>query len=195
MPRARRARGKPISAGAPGWRVRPAGGDYVRAGEAGALAEAIRWPGGSPTPPAGDYYSRRRWDRLLWAAITTDTREPAPAAGDDAGRHVAVYPQVGDIAIEYAWPGIMLRAHICAVARSNGLWCARRFGATGWPDGGGADRAAGIAARTTAGVFEPFASAGRRSVGPLATSSSIGAAGQAIGGTRRDSQEPETLRT
>jgi len=49
---------------------------------------------------------------------------------------LAVYPQLGDIAIEYAWPGIMgyaphMMPQVGEIDRACG--CARRSAATGWP--------------------------------------------------------------
>ncbi|MDP2330231.1 MAG: FAD-binding oxidoreductase, partial [Reyranella sp.] len=73
------------------------------------LAQAIRWSGAiSDTRRAGDYYRVIDGDRLLWGGrITTDTREPPRLREMMRGDILSVYPQLGDIRIEYAWPGIM----------------------------------------------------------------------------------------
>ena len=74
-----------------------------------ALGEAIRWPGAiSDTRRAGDYYRVVDGDRLLGGGrITTDTAEPPRLREMMRGDILSVYPQLGDVRIEYAWPGIM----------------------------------------------------------------------------------------
>lgn len=73
------------------------------------LGEAIRWTGAiSDTRRAGDYYRVVDGDRLLWGGrITTDTREPPRLRAMMRGDILSVYPQLGEIAIDYAWPGVM----------------------------------------------------------------------------------------
>ena len=106
------------------------------------LAEAIRWSGAiSDTRRAGDYYRVVDGDRLLWGGrITTDTREPPRLRDMMRGDILSVYPQLGDIAIEYAWPGIMGYAphKMPQVGEIEpGLWVCSAFGGHGrCPDGG-----------------------------------------------------------
>ncbi len=132
-----------------------------------ALAEAIRWSGAiSDTRRAGDYYRVIDGDRLLWGGrITTDTREP-PRLRDMMRRDIlSVYPQLGDVAIEYAWPGLMGYAphRMPQVGEIEpGLWVCSAFGGHGVAQtAAGADAvAAGIAGeddRWT--MFRPFGTA------------------------------------
>ncbi len=100
------------------------------------LARAIRWSGAiSDTRRAGDYYRAIDGDRLLWGGrITTDTREP-PRLRELMRRDIlSVYPQLGDIRIEYAWPGIMGYAphKMPQVGEIEpGLWVCSAFGGHG----------------------------------------------------------------
>ena len=132
-----------------------------------ALAESIRWRGAiSDTRRAGDYYRVVDGDRLLWGGrITTDTREP-PRLRDMMRRDIlSVYPQLGDVAIEYAWPGLMGYAphRMPQVGEIEpGLWVCSAFGGHGVAQtAAGADVvAAGIAGeddRWT--MFRPFGTA------------------------------------
>ncbi len=100
------------------------------------LAEAIRWAGAiSDTRRAGDYYRVIDGDRLLWGGrITTDTREPPRLREMMRGDILSVYPQLGDIRIEYAWPGIMGYAphKMPQVGEIQpGLWICSAFGGHG----------------------------------------------------------------
>ncbi|MDI1287091.1 MAG: FAD-binding oxidoreductase [Reyranella sp.] len=100
------------------------------------LAEAIRWSGAiSDTRRAGDYYRVIDGDRLLWGGrITTDTREPPRLRDMMRGDILSVYPQLGDIRIEYAWPGIMGYAphKMPQVGEIEpGLWVCSAFGGHG----------------------------------------------------------------
>jgi gamma-glutamylputrescine oxidase len=100
------------------------------------LAEAIRWAGAiSDTRRAGDYYRVIDGDRLLWGGrITTDTREPPRLREMMRGDILSVYPQLGDIRIEYAWPGIMGYAphKMPQVGEIQpGLWVCSAFGGHG----------------------------------------------------------------
>jgi gamma-glutamylputrescine oxidase len=101
-----------------------------------ALGEAIRWSGAiSDTRRAGDYYRVVDGDRLLWGGrITTDTREPPRLREMMRGDIVSVYPQLRDIRIAYAWPGIMGYAphkmpQVGEIA--PGLWVCSAFGGHG----------------------------------------------------------------
>jgi len=87
---------------------------------------------------------------------------------------LAVYPQLGDIAIEYAWPGIMgyAPAHDAAGREIEpGLWVCSAFGGHGLARRAGADAvAAASPARTTAAAIRAVRRPlGRRSVGPPRT--------------------------
>lgn len=100
------------------------------------LAQAIRWSGAiSDTRRAGDYYRVIDGDRLLWGGrITTDTREPLHLREMMRGDILSVYPQLGDIRIEYAWPGIMGYAphKMPQVGEIQpGLWMCSAFGGHG----------------------------------------------------------------
>ena len=101
-----------------------------------ALGEAIRWTGAiSDTRRAGDYYRVVDGDRLLWGGrITTDTREPPRLREMMFGDVLSVYPQLKDIRIAYAWPGIMGYAphkmpQVGEIA--PGLWVCSAFGGHG----------------------------------------------------------------
>ena len=100
------------------------------------LGEAIRWRGAiGDTRRAGDYYRIVDEDRLLWGGrITTDTREPTRLRAMMQGDILSVYPQLGDIAIEYAWPGIMgyaLHKMPQVGEIEPGLWACTAFGGHG----------------------------------------------------------------
>ena len=100
------------------------------------LAQAIRWSGAiSDTRRAGDYYRVIDGDRLLWGGrITTDTREPAHLREMMRGDILSVYPQLADVRIEYAWPGIMGYAphKMPQVGEIRpGLWVCSAFGGHG----------------------------------------------------------------
>ena len=100
------------------------------------LAEVLRWKGAiSDTRRAGDYYRIVDGDRLLWGGrITTDTREP-PRLREMMRRDIlSVYPQLGDVRIDYAWPGIMGYAtHMMPQLGEiePGLWVCSAFGGHG----------------------------------------------------------------
>ncbi len=101
-----------------------------------SLAEAIRWSGTiSDTRRAGDYYRVVDGDRLLWGGrITTDTREPPHLREMMRGDILSVYPQLGDVRIAYAWPGIMGYAphKMPQVGEIEpGLWACTAFGGHG----------------------------------------------------------------
>ena len=128
------------------------------------LAEAIRWKGAiSDTRRAGDYYRIVDGDRLLWGGrITTDTREP-PRLREMMRRDIlSVYPQLSDIRIDYAWPGIMGYApHMMPQVGEiePGLWVCSAFGGHGLAQtAAGADAlAAAIAGEDDRyKLFQPF---------------------------------------
>ena len=100
------------------------------------LGEAIRWAGAiSDTRRAGDYYRVVDGNRLLWGGrITTDTNEPPRLREMMRGDILSVYPQLGDIGIAYAWPGIMGYAphKMPQVGEIEpGLWVCSAFGGHG----------------------------------------------------------------
>jgi glycine/D-amino acid oxidase-like deaminating enzyme len=128
------------------------------------LESAVRWRGAiSDTRRAGDYYRRVDGDRLLWGGrITTDIREPPALRAIMARDMVSVYPQLGEVEIEYAWPGIMGYApHMMPQVGEiePGLWLCSAFGGHGVAQSAaGADAvAAGIAGEDDRWrMFEPF---------------------------------------
>jgi glycine/D-amino acid oxidase-like deaminating enzyme len=128
------------------------------------LGEAIRWRGAiGDTRRAGDYYRIVDDDRLLWGGrITTDTREPRRLRAMMQGDILAVYPQLGDVAIEYAWPGVMgyaLHKMPQVGEIEPGLWACTAFGGHGVAQtAAGADAiAAGIAREDDRWrLFAPF---------------------------------------
>ncbi|WP_295133296.1 FAD-binding oxidoreductase [uncultured Reyranella sp.] len=100
------------------------------------LGEAIRWTGAiSDTRRAGDYYRVVDGDRLLWGGrITTDTTEPPRLREMMRSDILSVYPQLGEIGIDYAWPGIMGYAphKMPQVGEIEpGLWVCSAFGGHG----------------------------------------------------------------
>jgi gamma-glutamylputrescine oxidase len=131
------------------------------------LGEVIRWRGAiGDTRRAGDYYRIVDGDRLLWGGrITTDTREPARLRAMMRADILSVYPQLGDIAIDYAWPGIMgyaLHKMPQVGEIEPGLWACTAFGGHGVAQtAAGADAvAAGIAHEDDRWrLFAPFGTA------------------------------------
>jgi glycine/D-amino acid oxidase-like deaminating enzyme len=129
-----------------------------------ALGEAIRWRGAiSDTRRAGDYFRVIDGDRLLWGGrITTDTREPPALRAMMAADIRSVFPQLGRIAIAYAWAGVMGYAphkmpHVAEI--EPGLWVCSAFGGHGLAQtAAGADAvAAGIAGEDDRWrLFEPY---------------------------------------
>jgi glycine/D-amino acid oxidase-like deaminating enzyme len=132
------------------------------------LGEAIRWRGAiGDTRRAGDYYRIVDDDRLLWGGrITTDTREPPRLRAMMRADILAVYPQLGpqlgDLEIEYAWPGLMgyaLHKMPQVGEIEPGLWACTAFGGHGVAQtAAGADAvAAGIAREDDRWrLFAPF---------------------------------------
>ena len=137
------------------------------------LAEVLRWTGAiSDTRRAGDYYRIVDGDRLLWGGrITTDTREPPRLREMMRGDILAVYPELGEVALDYAWPGIMGYApHMMPQVGEiePGLWVCSAFGGHGLAQtAAGAD----VLAASIAGeddrykLFQPFGTGWRG--GPL----------------------------
>jgi glycine/D-amino acid oxidase-like deaminating enzyme len=128
------------------------------------LGEAIRWRGAiGDTRRAGDYYRIVDGDRLLWGGrITTDTREPKRLRAMMRADILATYPQLGDVAIDYAWPGLMgyaLHKMPQVGEIEPGLWACTAFGGHGVAQtAAGADAvAAGIAREDDRWrLFAPF---------------------------------------
>ena len=128
------------------------------------LGRAVRWSGAiSDTRRAGDYYRVVDGDRLLWGGrITTDTREPSRLREMMRGDILSVFPQLGDVRIDYAWPGIMGYAphkmpQVGEIA--PGLWVCSAFGGHGVAQtAAGADAvAAGILGKDDRWkLFQPF---------------------------------------
>jgi gamma-glutamylputrescine oxidase len=128
------------------------------------LGEAIRWTGAvSDTRRAGDYYRVVDGDRLLWGGrITTDTREPPRLRAMMRGDILSVYPQLGEIAIDHAWPGVMGYAphKMPQVGEIEpGLWICSAFGGHGVAQtAAGADAVASgiLGDPSRAQLFAPF---------------------------------------
>jgi gamma-glutamylputrescine oxidase len=100
------------------------------------LSEAIQYPGAvADTRRAGDYYRIIGGDRLMWGGrLTTRLSLPrwlGPLMRRDIGR---VYPQLGEVGIEYAWSGVMSYAvhKMPQIGElSPGVWLAGAFGGHG----------------------------------------------------------------
>jgi len=100
------------------------------------LREAVRWPGAiADTRRAGNYYRVVDGDRLLWGGgITTNTLEPWGLRRRMRRDILSVYPQLGDVKVEYAWPGIMgyaLHKMPQVGEIEPGLWLSTAFGGHG----------------------------------------------------------------
>ena len=169
------------------------------------LGEAIRWTGAiSDTRRAGDYYRVIDGDRLLWGGrITTDTTEPRRLREMMRGDMLSVYPQLGEVAIASAWPGIMGYAphKMPQVGEVEpGLWVCSAFG------GHGVAQTAAGADAVAAGILGDPSRA--RLFAPFGTGCAGGAAGRAATqlaywglqmrdwwDEKRQAQNAETLRT
>lgn len=100
------------------------------------LFDAVRYTGAvADTRRAGDYYRIVADDRLLWGGRIS-ARLSRPWLLKSAMRHdmLKVYPQLGDVEIEYAWSGVMAYAvhkmpQIGELA--PGYWLASAFGGHG----------------------------------------------------------------
>lgn len=169
------------------------------------LGEAIRWAGAtSDTRRAGDYYRVVDGDRLLWGGrITTDTTEPRRLREMMRGDMLSVYPQLGNIDIAYAWPGIMGYAphKMPQVGEVEpGLWVCSAFGGHGVAQtAAGADAvAAGILGDPSrCHLFAPFGTGwAGGSVGRAATQLAYwGLQMRDWWDEKRQAQNAETLRT
>ena len=100
------------------------------------LFDAVRYTGAvADTRRAGDYYRIVADDRLLWGGrISTRTSEPWRLKAQMRRDILKVYPQLGDVEIEYAWAGTMAYAvhkmpQIGELA--PGYWLASAFGGHG----------------------------------------------------------------
>lgn len=169
------------------------------------LGEAIRWTGAiSDTRRAGDYYRVIDGDRLLWGGrITTDTTEPRRLREMMRGDMLSAYPQLGEVAIASAWPGIMGYAphKMPQVGEVEpGLWVCSAFG------GHGVAQTAAGADAVAAGILGDPSRA--RLFAPFGTGCAGGAAGRAATqlaywglqmrdwwDEKRQAQNAETLRT
>jgi glycine/D-amino acid oxidase-like deaminating enzyme len=131
------------------------------------VGEAVRWRGAvADTRRAGDYYRIVDEDRLLWGGrITTDTREPRRLRAMMQADILATYPQLSDVEIEYAWPGLMgyaLHKMPQVGEVEPGLWACTAFGGHGVAQtAAGADAvASGIAREDDRWrLFAPFGTA------------------------------------
>ena len=169
------------------------------------LGEAIQWTGAiSDTRRAGDYYRIVDGDRLLWGGrITTDTNEPRRLRDMMRGDILSVYPQLGEVRIAHAWPGIMGYAphKMPQVGEIEpGLWVCSAFGGHGV-----AQTAAGADAVAAGILGDPSRC---RLFAPFGTGWAGGAAGRAATqlaywglqmrdwwDEKRQAQNAETLRT
>ena len=100
------------------------------------LFDAVRYTGAvADTRRAGDYYRIVADDRLLWGGrITTRTSAPRRLKARMRRDIRKVYPQLGDVEIEYAWAGTMAYAvhkmpQLGELA--PGYWLANAFGGHG----------------------------------------------------------------
>jgi len=99
------------------------------------LKEAIRYRGGiADTRRAFDYY-RILGDRLMWGGhMTTRTRRPRRLGRMLKRDILKVYPQLGEVEIEYSWTGTMgyavHRMPQIGLLRP-GVWIASAFGGQG----------------------------------------------------------------
>jgi gamma-glutamylputrescine oxidase len=100
------------------------------------LSATIGYPGAiADTRRAGDYYRIIGGDRLMWGGRITTRLSPPRRLKALLRRDIArAYPQLGDVAIEQAWAGVMSYAvhkmpQIGEVA--PGVWLAGAFGGQG----------------------------------------------------------------
>ena len=100
------------------------------------LADAIRFGGCiGDTRRASDYYRIVDDGRLLWGGrITTRRSEPARLAEMLKRDILAIYPQLGDFRVDFAWGGLMGYAvhKMPLIGRiGEGLWACTAFGGHG----------------------------------------------------------------
>ena len=100
------------------------------------LFEAVRYSGAvADTRRAGDYYRIVSDDRLMWGGrITTRNSTPRRLKALMRNDILSVYPQLGEVEIDYAWSGVMGYAvhkmpQIGQLA--PGYWLASAFGGHG----------------------------------------------------------------
>ncbi|WP_224407623.1 FAD-binding oxidoreductase [Afifella sp. IM 167] len=122
------------------------------------------------TRRASDYYrivGTGEERRLLWGGrITTAREEPAELAAMLKKDILAIYPQLGDFAVEYAWGGLMgyQRSAMPIIGllsgrRDAGIWGVTAFGGHGLAQtaaGGNLIAAAIAAGDDTFRLFEPY---------------------------------------
>lgn len=101
-----------------------------------ALQALVRWPGAiTDTRRACDYFRVVDGSRLLWGGrITTDTREPRGLRAFMRRHILAVFPELGDVHIDHAWPGIMgyaLHKMPFIGQLEPGLWVSSAYGGHG----------------------------------------------------------------
>jgi gamma-glutamylputrescine oxidase len=100
------------------------------------LFDAVRYNGAvADTRRAGDYYRIVDDDRLMWGGrISMRGSEPRRLKQMMRGDILRVYPQLGDVEIEYAWSGLMgyaLHKMPQIGELSSGYWLASAFGGHG----------------------------------------------------------------
>jgi gamma-glutamylputrescine oxidase len=103
-------------------------------GERAALAIATE-AAVSDTRRSGDYYRRVTDGRILWGGrITTRVSEPRQLAAEMKQDMLSVFPQLGNLRMEFAWSGIMSYAiHKMPIIAElvPGQWAATAFGGHG----------------------------------------------------------------
>jgi glycine/D-amino acid oxidase-like deaminating enzyme len=100
------------------------------------LFDAVRYTGAvADTRRAGDYYRIVADDRLMWGGrISTRMSEPRRLKAHLRHDMLKVYPQLGNVEIEYAWSGTMAYAvhKMPQIGElSAGYWLASAFGGHG----------------------------------------------------------------
>ncbi len=100
------------------------------------LFDAVRYNGAiADTRRTGDYYRIVDDDRLMWGGrISVRASEPRRLRQMMRGDILAVYPQLGEVEIEYAWSGLMgyaLHKMPQIGELSPGYWLASAFGGHG----------------------------------------------------------------
>lgn len=101
-----------------------------------ALKALVSWPGAiTDTRRACDYFRVVDGSRLLWGGrITTDTREPRGLRAFMRRHILAVFPELGEVRIAHAWPGIMgyaLHKMPFIGQLEPGLWVSSAYGGHG----------------------------------------------------------------
>jgi gamma-glutamylputrescine oxidase len=101
-----------------------------------ALAGAVSYQGAvSDTHLADNHYRVVGGDRLMWAGgLSTWPADPKSFAARFAHDITRLYPQLGDVVIDYIWSGVLGHAvhHMPQIGEvSPGLWLASGFGGHG----------------------------------------------------------------